>query len=73
MPLVQIFHCRTSWLLGVTLLLLILSNGSIASTGSDGVRSKTYVGIFAGSALTDNRIIDVDGFANWGNPGWVSY
>ena len=73
MPLVQIFRRSTTWFRVVPALLFMLSNGSIASTGSDGVRSKTYVGIFAGSALTDNRIIDVDGFANWGNPGWVSY
>ena len=29
----------------------------------------TYVGVFAGFGQADNRIIDVDGFANWGNPG----
>ena len=35
-------------------------------------RAGTYVGIFAGVVRTDNRIVDVDGFANWGNPGLVS-
>ena len=35
-------------------------------------RAGTYVGIFAGVVRTDNRIVDVDGFANWGNPGSVS-
>ena len=29
----------------------------------------TYGGVFAGFGQADNRIIDVDGFANWGNPG----
>ena len=29
----------------------------------------TYVGVFAGFGQADNRIVDVDGFANWGNPG----
>ena len=29
----------------------------------------TYVGLFAGFGQADNRIVDVDGFANWGNPG----
>ena len=29
----------------------------------------TYVGVFAGFSQAGNRIIDVDGFANWGNPG----
>ncbi len=30
----------------------------------------TYAGLFTGSAWTDNRIEDVEGFANWGVPGW---
>ena len=29
----------------------------------------TYVGVFAGFGQADNRIVDVDGFANWGHPG----
>ena len=29
----------------------------------------TYVGVFAGFGQADNRIVDVDGFANLGNPG----
>jgi opacity protein-like surface antigen len=28
-----------------------------------------YAGIFVGAGQTDNRIVDIDGFANWGNPG----
>ena len=28
-----------------------------------------YAGIFAGSGRSGNRLVDVDGFANWGNPG----
>ena len=28
-----------------------------------------YAGAFAGSGRIGNRLIDVDGFANWGNPG----
>ena len=28
-----------------------------------------YMGVFAGPSRADNRIVDVDGFANWGNPG----
>ena len=27
-------------------------------------------GLFAGFGKTDNRIVDVEGFANWGNPGY---
>ena len=42
------------------------------SSGSDDgifAWTATYVGIFAGFGQAGNRIIDVDGFANWGNPG----
>ena len=28
-----------------------------------------YAGVFAGSGRSDNRLVDVDGFADWGNPG----
>ena len=31
--------------------------------------AETYTGVFAGIGRTNNRIVDVDGFANWGNPG----
>ena len=31
----------------------------------------TYAGVFAGSGRANNRIIDAEGFANWGNPGWA--
>ena len=30
-----------------------------------------YAGVFAGRGRADNRIVDVDGFSNWGNPGWA--
>ena len=33
--------------------------------------AETYAGLSAGSGLTGNRLVDVDGFANWGNPGSV--
>ena len=32
-------------------------------------RTETYAGVFAGSGRSDNRLVDVDGFADWGNPG----
>lgn len=38
--------------------------GSVAS-GASGA----YTGVFAGSGRARNRLVDVDGFANWGNPG----
>ena len=34
-------------------------------------RAGAYGGVFAGSGRMGNRLVDVDGFANWGNPGSV--
>lgn len=36
------------------------------------VRFDNYAGVFAGPGFMRNRILDVDGFADWGNPGSVS-
>jgi len=35
----------------------------------DSGSSKAYAGVSAGAGRIGNRLIDVDGFANWGNPG----
>ena len=32
-------------------------------------RTGMYAGIFAGSGRSNNRLTDIDGFADWGNPG----
>ena len=43
-----------------------------AFAGSEGRTSGwagTYAGAFAGAGRPDSRIVDVDGFADWGNPG----
>ncbi len=59
--------------------LLMLANGGPARAGSDDaaldfVLAGTYAGVFAGFGRMSNRIVDVDGFANWGHPGsGVSY
>ena len=53
--------------------LAILAGGGPvnASDGDDALDlTDTYAGVFAGFGRTDNRITDVDGFSNWGNPGW---
>lgn len=36
------------------------------------VRFNNYAGVFAGPGFMRNRILDIDGFADWGNPGSVS-
>ena len=34
-------------------------------------RAGAYAGVFAGAGRADNRIVDMEGFANWGRPGWA--
>ena len=53
--------------------LAMLANGGPANAANDNGFdwTGTYAGVFAGSGRADNRIVDVDGFSNWGNPGWA--
>ena len=55
----------------MTVLALLAGAGSSgAKDGSDTLdRAGAYAGVFAGSGRMGNRLVDVDGFANWGNPG----
>ena len=55
--------------LGMFALLMVSVSGSVFAAED---WSGSYAGVFAGSAQTDNRLIDTDGFANWGNPGSVT-
>ncbi len=53
---------------------LVLANAHSASAGNnDAVLewAETYAGGFGGAGRMDTRIVDVDGFANWGHPGSV--
>ena len=53
-----------------SLCFLVIANDRPANAGDKGATwAGTYAGAFAGYGRTDNRIVDVDGFANWGNPG----
>ena len=54
--------------------LCLLASGAAraADAGTDFKLGKAYAGMFVGTGLTGNRLVDVDGFANWGNPGSVS-
>lgn len=60
--------------LGAFALLITASSGPVFAaedwSGSHG--PGTYAGVFLGSGQADNRLIDTDGFANWGNPGSVT-
>ena len=58
----------------VLMALFMLMSGNPARAESDDaafdfVWAETYAGVFAGYARLNNRLIDVDGFANWGHPG----
>lgn len=53
---------------------LMLAFAAPASAGENGAAfewAATYAGAYAGFMRTENRILDVDGFANWGNSGSV--
>ena len=43
-----------------------------APQNDEPVRLDRYAGVFVGPGFMKNRITDVDGFADWGNPGSVS-
>lgn len=60
--------------LGMFALLMVAAGGSVyaAEDGSGSHGPGAYVGVFVGSGQADNRLIDTDGFANWGNPGSVT-
>lgn len=47
-----------------------LENPAQKETGPVGFHN--YAGILIGPGLMKNRLLDVDGFADWGNPGTVS-
>ena len=70
------FERGSTWRRAVIVLpaLVMLGNAGSVNAGSDDAPfdwTGTYAGVFAGAGRADNRIVDVDGFANRGNPGWA--
>ena len=55
------------------LALLAAGAGAAKAGGDDGesLWGESYAGVFIGAGRADNRIVDVEGFANWGEPGWA--
>lgn len=53
-------------------LLLLAAGDSVSAESADRAFGLTgmYTGVFAGPGRMDNRTIDLNGFANWGSPGW---
>ena len=70
------FGCVFAWRRAILALLIlpVLASAGPANAGSGDAAfdwTGTYAGVFAGSGRADNRIVDTEGFANWGNPGWA--
>ncbi len=42
-----------------------------AAEGNPREEPAKHLGVFVGAGWPDSRIVDVEGFANWGNPGWA--
>lgn len=63
--------------LGAAAALFVLPclGGGVAANAASGDAASGqagfYVGAFVGAGRASNRIVDVDGFSNWGNPGWT--
>ena len=55
--------------LALAALALLAGVGGDAEAGGDDGGS--YAGVFVGAGRAENRIVDVEGFANWGEPGWA--
>ncbi len=55
--------------LAALLLLAAAAPAGAACDDTDGDTDCIYTGMLVGSARAYNRIVDVDGFANWGKPG----
>lgn len=60
---------RRDGLLAVLILFMQASAG-LAAGEHEAVDTAYYAGLFAGSGWVDNHVVDVEGFANWGQPGW---
>ena len=58
-----------------TLILVLLTLTFVAGTRPTSAASAwgdAYGGVSVAGARTENRIVDISGFANWGRPGWAT-
>ena len=72
-PVLPPHTVRTRTVLALAVLVLLACGSPAAAACDDaaGDAGCAYAGVLAGSSRAFNRIIDIDGFANWGNPGAV--
>ncbi len=62
-------NASSGMVLGAFAFLMVAAGGPVYAAED---WSGAYAGVFVGSAQADNRLVDTDGFANWGNPGSVT-
>lgn len=62
-------NASSGMVLGAFAFLMVSAGGPVYAAED---WSGAYAGVFVGSAQADNRLVDTDGFANWGNPGSVT-
>ena len=48
----------------------VLAVHAAAAAADEGGPPAAWAGLYAGQGRLDARMVDVDGFANWGRPGW---
>lgn len=70
------YRSKFSWrrsILAISALFGLATGKPMIAASDDAVSDEkgAYAGIFAGSALMGNKIVDVEGFANWGRPGYT--
>ena len=60
-------------ILAVIALCVFMTGKPLSAGGNESVsdEARTYTGIFIGSGLMGNQIVDIEGFANWGQPGYT--
>ncbi len=52
--------------------LAMLALGATETRAADGGGDENYAGVFVGTGKAAGKIVDIDGFADWGNPGSTS-
>ena len=72
-PFHRLIRSRRAAFLAVMALLGWVTFTPVNADNGDPASEETriYAGIFLGSAVMANKIVDVEGFANWGQPGYT--
>ncbi|MYA88686.1 MAG: hypothetical protein F4X97_09590, partial [Boseongicola sp. SB0662_bin_57] len=57
------------WRIVAVVALFMLAFSAAETRAADVGGNGNYAGLFVGTGKVANKIVDVDGFADWGNPG----